>query len=632
MSSTTQFSADLVAYSGGQTLTGNYQAAVQSPPLGKVGITFSDDTHATLVWPGGTVPIQRYDFGPGGSAAAQPANTPQAGLWWNSAEGGRGYTLEVQGGTIYFAGYMYDASGNPIWYLATGPMASPNLFQGQWTQYANGQTLTGAYKAAAVINANVGSISLQFSDTTHATLTLPDGRQIQLGRFNFGFTDPVAYSTAAGAALAKAAELTAVTHHQVVIGGNTLNYTAIAGHMNALALNSGAPEASFFYVAYTLDGQNAAIRPVTFFYNGGPGSSTVWLHLGSFSPKRLVTGDPATNAATPFPLVDNADSLIDVTDLVFVDAVGTGLSEAILPNVNQTFWGVDVDAAVFRDFIMRYLAVNNRNASPKFLFGESYGTPRSAVLANLLESAGVQLGGVVLQSSILNYNSNCGVVFPASGPCTGYLPSYGAVGAWYGLDNPNPTDIAAYMATMRTFSASQYAPALGAYLGSGTQPASSPAHATCELHRLAGVRLALEFQPRSRHFSLQPDTQHIAWRIRYPGIGAVRQLPGERGRSIQHLPHQLIYRRHYRLPVIQSAIHQHIRLRAGKQCDQFMEFLARRAAVAGHGAGPGGGVCAKPQPQAAVGQRLSRRGHAVLPDRNGPRSAGHHAQRADAVL
>jgi len=162
----------------------------------------------------------------------------------------------------------------------------------------------------------------------------------------------------------------------------------------------------------------------------------------------FVTGDPSTAATAPFPLAANAQSLLDVTDMVFVDAVGSGYSEAIAPNTNGTFWGVDADAAVFRDFVIRYVAANNRAASPKFLFGESYGTTRSAVLANLLESAGVELRGVVLQSSILNYNTNCGVVFVS---CQGFLPSYAAVGAWYGLDNPNPApgDLPAYLARAR---------------------------------------------------------------------------------------------------------------------------------------------------------------------------------------
>jgi carboxypeptidase C (cathepsin A) len=312
------------------------------------------------------------------------------------------------------------------------------------------------------------------------------------------FADPVLYSTAASASLSSAVEIGAVTHHQLTLNGATLNYTATAGHLTANGLTSSAPEASFFYVAYTLDGANAAARPVTFFYNGGPGSATVWLHLGSYGPKRLVTGDPATTAPTPFPLVDNTESLIDVSDLVFVDAVGTGLSEAIAPNVNQTFWSVDADAAVFRDFVIRYLAANNRGASPKFLFGESYGATRSAVLANMLESAGVSLNGVVLQSSVLNYNVACGVITPIVS-CAGYLPSYGAVGAWYNLDHPNPAPPAlpAFIGQMRTLTIDQYDPAVTAFLTMGTFP---PPGLLTQLVSTTGMSLA----GWQAHFNLDP--------------------------------------------------------------------------------------------------------------------------------
>jgi carboxypeptidase C (cathepsin A) len=286
------------------------------------------------------------------------------------------------------------------------------------------------------------------------------------------YTDPVLYSTAATASLASAQEITAVTRHQIVLGGNTLNYTATVGHLTAVSLVGAAPEASFFYVAYTLDGADPGTRPVTFFYNGGPGSATVWLHLGSFGPKRLVTNAPSTTTPLPFAFVDNTESLLDKSDLVFVDAVGTGLSEAIAPNVNQTFWGVDADAAVFRDFVMRYVAANNRGASPKFLFGESYGTPRSAVLASLLESAGTSLTGVVLQSSILNYNSNCGIFVKVTISCAPYLPSYGAIGAWLNLTQPaHPVaQVSDYMAQMRTVASAQYDPAARAFLATGQPP------------------------------------------------------------------------------------------------------------------------------------------------------------------
>jgi len=287
------------------------------------------------------------------------------------------------------------------------------------------------------------------------------------------FADPTLYSSAPGAALpAGVVEAAAVTHHRITLGGTPLAYTATAGHLVARDPLAQQPEASFFYVAYTADGADPATRPVTFFYNGGPGSASVWLHLGSFGPKRLVTGDPATDAPVPFALVDNAESLIDTSDLVFVDAVGTGYSQAIAPHTNQSFWGVDADAAVFRDFVMRYVEANARGASPKFLFGESYGTTRSAVLAHLLETAGVALHGVVLQSSVLNYNSNCGVVRRVSIACSGYLPSYGAVGAYHALLSPAPADLPAFMTQMRSFTAASYDPAVAAWIATRALPDS----------------------------------------------------------------------------------------------------------------------------------------------------------------
>ena len=276
------------------------------------------------------------------------------------------------------------------------------------------------------------------------------------------------FSPAPGASLPAALEDAATTRHQITLAGTAIPYTATAGHLTATDPAGSGPEAAFFYVAYTADGQAPGTRPLTFCYNGGPGSASIWLHLGSFGPKRLVTGDPSTTGQVPFPLVDNPECLLDTTDLVFVDAVGTGLSEAIAPNTNQTFWGVDADAAVFRDFIRRYLAVNHRQGSPLYLFGESYGTPRSAVLANLLANGGIDLTGVVLQSSILNYNTNAG-----AGPgisAGGFLPTYGAIGAYYRLDTPAPNDLPAFVQTMRQFTASAYAPAVTDWLRAGTAP------------------------------------------------------------------------------------------------------------------------------------------------------------------
>ncbi len=270
------------------------------------------------------------------------------------------------------------------------------------------------------------------------------------------YVDANRYSSTSSASLSTPNENTAVTHHSITLNGASVAYTATAGHLSALS-SSQAAEASIFYVAYTADGTPAATRPVTFFFNGGPGSATVWLHLGSFAPKRLVTGIPATTQTVPFPYVENAQSLIDTSDLVFVDAVGTGLSEAIAPNTNQSFWGVDKDAAVLRDFVQRWLVVNNRTASPLFLYGESYGTTRVPVLTRLLETAGQRVHGVVELSSILDYNSNCSV--NGGTPtvnCSGFIPSYAAVGEYWQLATNTTGNLDADMATASAYADATY--------------------------------------------------------------------------------------------------------------------------------------------------------------------------------
>ena len=302
------------------------------------------------------------------------------------------------------------------------------------------------------------------------------------------YVDPNHYSAAAGASLSTPNEATAVTHGSLALGGATIAYTATAGHLSALD-SSQAAEASIFYVAYSADAAAPATRPVTFFFNGGPGSATLWLHLGSFAPKRLVTGVPATTQSVPFPYVDNADSLIDTSDLVFVDAVGTGLSEAIAPHTNQGFWGVDADAAVLRDFVQRWLAVNGRTASPLFLYGESYGTTRVPVLARLLETAGRRVNGVVELSSILDYNSNCSVVSGApTVSCAGFLPSYAVTGDYYTLATGSTGNLDADIATVRSYADSTYDPDALAWLADKTLP---PANHVAALVAFTGLPTAI---------------------------------------------------------------------------------------------------------------------------------------------
>ena len=287
------------------------------------------------------------------------------------------------------------------------------------------------------------------------------------------YADPVLYSGAATASLAGAEEHAATVPASITLDGRPLAYTATTGHLTATDLATGQPAASFFYVAYTAGAQPAAQRPLTFFYNGGPGSASIWLHLGSFGPRRLATGFPSTEPpATPPQLVDNQETLLDHSDLVFVDAIGTGYSQAISPRTNAQFWGVDQDAAAFRDFVRRYLAANNRQASPVYLFGESYGAPRTAVLSNLLESAGVRVAGVMLQSAAMNYNSNCGVFDPGQVSCEGYLPSYAAVSAYH-QSGSLPTDFSSVLQHVRDFAAGAYRSEVGAFLASGTPPSDA---------------------------------------------------------------------------------------------------------------------------------------------------------------
>jgi carboxypeptidase C (cathepsin A) len=246
------------------------------------------------------------------------------------------------------------------------------------------------------------------------------------------------------------------THHELKLNGATLKYTATAGTL-IIRDEEDKPYGSIFYVAYTLDGAEAQSRPVSFLYNGGPGSATLWLHMGSFSPVRITTDSPNPTAGPPFKLVPNEYSLLDKTDLVFIDAPLTGYSRAVGKATDKDFTGVDQDLLAFDHFITRYLTVNQRWNSPKFLIGESYGTTRSAALADMLGNNGVQLNGVVLISSILNFNIRAGgydMLYVAN------LPSYAAA-AWYFNKIPNkPASLADWVEQARVFASGPYAQAL----------------------------------------------------------------------------------------------------------------------------------------------------------------------------
>jgi len=179
-------------------------------------------------------------------------------------------------------------------------------------------------------------------------------------------------------------------------------------------------EAAMSFVAYFKKGAAETDRPLMFLYNGGPGSSTVWLHMGAFGPRRVVTLDDSHAPAAPYQLINNDSSLLDVADLVFVDAPGTGFGRLAGPNKEKAFWGTDQDAHAFAEFVTGFLTRYGRWNSPKYLFGESYGTTRSAVLVNMLETDyNVDVNGVVLLSQILNFDDS--VDEPEANPATMFL-------------------------------------------------------------------------------------------------------------------------------------------------------------------------------------------------------------------
>jgi carboxypeptidase C (cathepsin A) len=249
------------------------------------------------------------------------------------------------------------------------------------------------------------------------------------------------------------AEVRSVSHHTATIGGRPVAYTATAGTLT-LRDDDGKPTASMFYVAYTT---GEAHRPVTFFYNGGPGSSTVWLHMGSLGPVRVLTDSPEATHNAPYEIVGNDDSLLDKSDLVFLDAVGAGFSRPLGDTKLAAFWGTDQDIDAFARGIERWLTVNARWNAPKFLFGESYGTTRSAGLSYRLQQDGVQLNGVMLLSSILNYGRRQ----PGfDQEMINYLPSYAAAAAYHHKLASPPTDLPAFLAEVRAFARGPYAEAL----------------------------------------------------------------------------------------------------------------------------------------------------------------------------
>jgi carboxypeptidase C (cathepsin A) len=195
-----------------------------------------------------------------------------------------------------------------------------------------------------------------------------------------------------------------VTHHQITVAGKTLKYTATAGRL-PIKRGDGKIEAEMFFVAYSLDGQDATKRPLTFAFNGGPGSASIWLHMGALGPRRVALTPDGFLPVAPYHVEDSPYTLLDKSDLVLVDAIGTGFSRPETSEVGKKFWGVKGDIDSFSEFIRLYITRYDRWTSPLFLLGESYGTTRSAGIAGNLAEQGISFNGITLLSMVLNFQT-----------------------------------------------------------------------------------------------------------------------------------------------------------------------------------------------------------------------------------
>ncbi len=297
----------------------------------------------------------------------------------------------------------------------------------------------------------------------------------------------------------------------VTIDGASIDYCAVAGTLLVHPVDSDdapardqsgakgdaddttkkpATEASMFYVLYFRRDAEASARPVTFLFNGGPGSSTVWLHMGAFGPKRVDTANARHSAAAPYRLVNNDQSLLDVSDLVFIDAPGTGFGRISGPDKDKSFYGIDEDAHAFAEFITTFLTRYRRWNSPKYLLGESYGTTRAAVLVNMLQDdPGVDFNGVIMLSQLLSTNFYPDQPKATPGNDLPYLlglPTYAAT-AWYHRQPPDrrSTEIpASLLSEVERFTMSDYAAALAA--GASLNPATRE-EVVAKLHDFTGL-------------------------------------------------------------------------------------------------------------------------------------------------
>lgn len=308
----------------------------------------------------------------------------------------------------------------------------------------------------------------------------------------------------------------------VTVGGTRIPYQAVAGTLvvhpkdwddvpardeEGKKDEKTQAEASMFYVAYFRTGAPAASRPITFIFNGGPGSSSIWLHMGAFGPVRVETADAGQASAAPYRVVANDQALLDASDLVFIDAPGTGFSRVAGKDKDKAFYGVDQDIHAFARFVVQFLSKHGRWASPKYLFGESYGTMRAAGLAKALQDQDVDLNGVMLLSDILNWDlvpddpqANPGIDLPYIVS----LPTYAATAWYHHRVADRPDDLQAFLAEVERFATTDYALAL---MQGSTLPAAQRQAIAEKLSAYTGLPVAylLKTNLRIEYGALQKE-------------------------------------------------------------------------------------------------------------------------------
>ena len=273
------------------------------------------------------------------------------------------------------------------------------------------------------------------------------------------------------------------SQHSIDVGGETVAYDAVVSSIT-LTNDKGDATGEIFYTGYFRTNAPSGPRPIIFSYNGGPGSASFWLHMGVMGPRRVVTPVTGPQGPPPYPLEDNQATLLDKADIVMIDPVGTGFSHTLGDTPGSEFWGIDEDAASLTQFIRRFLSEYERWNSPRYLLGESYGTTRSAVLAGHLQRANIDLNGIVLVSSVLQFNT---IQFAPGDdlPYITNLPSFAVVAEYLDvLPDGKPADLDAFMKEVEAWALTDYATAL---LAGGTLDAATRTRVIDQMHRYTGL-------------------------------------------------------------------------------------------------------------------------------------------------